>query len=118
MAPEDDSAVRMEVETRDDATVVRPRGRITEVEAHDLTRQLIEQIDGGARKIVADLAHVPYLSSSGLGAFMAAQKAGRNKGVVILLASPVDDVRAVFVATKLDRLFPIHATVEEALAAL
>ena len=58
------------------------------------------------------------MSSSGLGAFMAAQKYGRPSGVVIALAALDPNVRGVFLATKLNKLFPIYPTVEEALAAV
>jgi len=114
---EDQTFLRMEVERQGDTIVIRPHGRITELEAHELNVQMSEIIDGGARKIVADLADVPYMASSGLGAFMAAQKHGRRAGVAILIAALEPNVHGIFHATKLHKLFPIFDTVEEALAA-
>jgi anti-anti-sigma factor len=80
-------------------------------------RQIVEQIEEGARRIVADLADVPYMSSSGLGALMAAEKHGRQRGVAISLAALDPNVRGIFMATKLTKLFRLFDTVEEALAA-
>ena len=107
----------MDVEKQGEVVVIRPHGRITELEAHELNAELLDQIHEGARRLVMDLNDVAFMSSSGLGAFMSAHKRGRSLGVVILLANLQPLVRDVISATKLHKLFPVFDTLEQALAA-
>ena len=107
----------MEVEEHGDAVVIRPRGRITELEAPDLTNEMLERIDGGTRRIIVDLNDVPFMTSSGLGSFMAAYRRGRKKGAVLILADLQPLVRDIVTATNLHKLWPVYKSVEEALAA-
>ena len=114
MAREHKTAFTIEIEKRGKAVVIRPHGRITELEAHDLNRELLAQAQEDVRRIVVDLNDVSFLTSSGLGAFMSAHKRGRERGMVLALASLQPLVHEIVTATKLHKLFPIFDTVEEA----
>lgn len=115
MAHNRHAAFTIEIEKHGEAVIIRPHGRITELEAHDLNRDLLAQIEEGARRIVVDLNDVSFMTSSGLGAFMCAHKRGRETGMVLTLAALQPLVRDIVTATKLHKLFPIFDTVEEAL---
>lgn len=105
----------MEVERRGEDVVVRPRGRLTEAEAQQLTDELLARIEQGARRLAVHLRDVPFITSSGLGSLMCAHKKGRAAGVEVVLAELQPLVRDVVATTKLDKLFPVFATLDEAL---
>ncbi len=110
--------VRHDKEMVGEVMVLRPRERrLDAAMAPALRACLIETIDAGRRKIVLDLAAVDFIDSSGLGAIISALKhlGGDGELAVTNLAEPI---RSLFSLTRMDRLFPIYATAEEAAAAL
>lgn len=68
-----------------------------------------------AQNVILDMSAVSFVDSSGLGAIVAALKqlgAGRK----LHLAGLSGDVEKVFRLTRMDRIFEIHASVEDAIA--
>lgn len=110
------SPLIMEVERRGADVVIRPRGRLTEIEADRLAQELDAALKQGARRLVLHLRDVPFLTSSCLGAFMGAHKKGREQGSTVVLAEMQPLVREVVATTKLTKLFAVFDTLEEALA--
>jgi len=69
----------------------------------------------GQSRIVYDLTGVTYLDSTVLTMLVRSHKQlGKGFGVVLPSASPI---RRIFEITKLDRIFPVQETLEEALRA-
>lgn len=68
----------------------------------------------GKSRFVFDLSRLDYIDSSGLGAFVKRLKAARQVGGDLKIAAPAGDVRKVFELTRLDRVFDIRETPEEA----
>jgi anti-sigma B factor antagonist len=84
------------------ATVPGLRDRVTRL-----------QVEGPAR-LVLDLTGVTFIDSLGLGALIGAHKRARVlQGSLVIV--PSDAATRVFAATALDRVFEIHATLDEAL---
>jgi anti-sigma B factor antagonist len=106
----------IEVIQANDVTVVAPRGDLDMAVAGDLRRTLVDLIDRGRHRLVVDLAAVPYVDSSGMGALVAALKHARTQGGDLRLAALQEDVRAVFALTRLDRAINIGSTRQDALA--
>lgn len=63
---------------------------------------------------VFDLSDVPYMDSCGLGLIVGHLVRCQNKGVRLIAAGVTPRVRELFKTTKVDQLFPMTATVEEA----
>lgn len=81
-------------------------------------RARIEQlIRGGTRRLLVSLEEVGFLDSSGLGALVVAMKGMREAGGRMALICSRESVLKVFTVTGLDRVFAIHASVAEAVAA-
>lgn len=81
-------------------------------------RARIEQlIRGGTRRLLVSLEEVGFLDSSGLGALVVAMKGMREVGGRMALICSRESVLKVFTVTGLDRVFAIHASVAEAVAA-
>lgn len=76
-----------------------------------------ELTDGGTGTVILDLNHVQFIDSSGLGAIVAAMK---NLGVErqLVLAGLTVTVEKVFHLTRMDTVFSIFSTIEQALAEL
>ncbi|HET7599895.1 MAG TPA: STAS domain-containing protein [Gemmatimonadales bacterium] len=82
-------------------------------ELKDLVNQALE---AGERKFVVDFSRTGYIDSSGLGALVSISKRVRELGGELRLSGLNEDLRSLFELTKLDTLFPIADTPEQALA--
>jgi anti-sigma B factor antagonist len=70
-----------------------------------------------ACRIVLDLGRVDFLDSSGLGAIVGVMKLlGSDRRLELVALSP--NVAKVFRLTRMDTVFPIHTSVDEAFAGL
>ncbi len=83
----------------------------------ELKQKVLDALDGGARKFVVDFAKTGYIDSSGLGVLVSLSKKIREQGGELRLAGLNEDLQTLFELTKLDTLFAITRTAEEALAA-
>jgi len=75
----------------------------------DLSRAMPPASDG-----VLDFSGVSFVDSSCLGALVSLLKSTRDAGGDFKLASLTDDVRSIFQITRLERVFEVFDTVEEA----
>ncbi|MBS0187160.1 MAG: STAS domain-containing protein [Planctomycetes bacterium] len=66
-------------------------------------------------KLLISFANVDHLSSAALGALITINNKVRNKNGQLRLASIDPQIYEVFVITRLNKLFQIHETAEEAL---
>jgi anti-anti-sigma factor len=114
---EEPSLLSYEVEPRGDKHLVTLHGRVGELEAHQLQRELLTLIDQGARRIVLDLSNVPFITSSCLGAMMVAHKQLRKENGLLRVAGAQPLVRQILEITKLFKLFGRYDSVQAALAA-
>ncbi len=102
---------------KDDATGVvhvRIDGQLIVGNRHDLKKQVLDAMDEGERKIVIDFTETGYIDSSGLGVLVSLSKKIREVGGDLRLAGLNDDLRTLFELTKLDTLFTIMGSAEEA----
>lgn len=79
-----------------------------------LQEVLDEMIDGGARRVVVELGRVEFIDSSGLAALITALKHMRRAEGELRLAGLTSNVAKVFDICRLNRVFGIHASVDEA----
>jgi anti-sigma B factor antagonist len=75
-----------------------------------------EGLDRGERKFLIDCSRTGYIDSSGLGALVTLSKKVREANGDLRIAGLNEDLRALFELTKLDTLFHIAPSAEEALA--
>jgi anti-sigma B factor antagonist len=74
-------------------------------------------INEGQELIVLDLSEVDFVDSSGLGAIVASLKMLGGKGDLVISGAS-DKVMSLFKLTRMDRVFQIFATRDEAVARL
>lgn len=79
--------------------------------------QMRSQTEDGPDTVVLDLQKVQFVDSSGLGAIVASMKA-MGKGRTLALAGLTPTVDKVFRLTRMDSVFPMYSTLDEALEKL
>jgi anti-sigma B factor antagonist len=101
---------------RGGVTVMQVDGQLIVGNRHELKDLIQSALDGGERKLLVDFSRTGYIDSSGLGALVSISKRIREAGGELRLAGLNDDLRSLFELTKLDTLFTISETPEQALA--
>lgn len=97
--------------------VVRAGGQLNVSNRQELKDLVHEALAAGERKFVLDFTPTGYIDSSGLGAIVSIAKRIREDGGDLRLSGLNDDLRALFALTKLDTLFSILGTPQQAAAA-
>ena len=96
--------------------VVEVQGDIDLGRSTRFQQSLLEMMDGEPERVVVNLADVPYMDSSGVASLVKLLARARKQAVGLRLAGMCDRVRSIFEITRLDTVFEIHPTEEEALA--
>lgn len=97
--------------------VVGVDGQLIVGNRQELKQKVLEALEGGAKKFIVDFNKTGYIDSSGLGVLVSLSKKIREQGGELRLAGLNEDLQTLFELTKLDTLFAITKTAEEALAA-
>ncbi len=105
----------MEVKSfeKDGVAVFQVSGEINISTSPDFKKQFEKQT---SKKIVVDLEKVNYIDSSGLATLVELLKRTKSQGGMLGLAGMSDKVRSLFEITKLDKLFLLFKTQDEALS--
>lgn len=96
--------------------VIAPRGRVDSVSSGELERHLMAKLDGGARRVVIDLAGVDYISSAGLRVLLVAAKRLKPPQGALVLCGLGPSVRTVLELAGFMSLFAVEPGREQALA--
>lgn len=96
--------------------VVEVDGQLIVGNRHELKEMMLEKLAGGVRNFIVDFARTGYIDSSGLGVLVGISKRVREVDGTLQLTSLSHDLMRLFELTKLDTLFTIRGSVEEALA--
>ena len=107
-----------QVQKQDDVTIVDVEGQLIVGNRQELKQKVLEHLENGDRKFVVDFSNTGYIDSSGLGVLVSLSKKIREQGGELRLASLNEDLRTLFELTKLDTLFKIADSRDEALEGL
>ncbi|WP_071795275.1 STAS domain-containing protein [Natronohydrobacter thiooxidans] len=91
--------------------------RLEASNAPDLRALLIGKIDAGADQILLDLKDVKFMDSSALGALIGGIKKMGPLGT-LALTGPKGAVQQLLKLTRMDKVFPIYASVPAAISDL
>ena len=97
--------------------VVGVDGQLIVGNRQELKQKVLDALEGGTKKFVVDFNKTGYIDSSGLGVLVSLSKKIREQGGELRLAGLNEDLQTLFELTKLDTLFAITKTAEEALTA-
>jgi anti-sigma B factor antagonist len=74
-----------------------------------------ELLAGGNQKGILDISEVRFMNSSGMGLLLKLLTRFRNKGGDLFLVQPPDSLRRLMIISKLESVFPIINSVEQAI---
>ena len=97
-------------------SVLEVGGEIDVYTAPKLREKLIELVNQGKFHLVVDLEKVDFLDSTGLGVLVGGLKRVRNHDGSLELVCTQDKILKIFRITGLTKVFPIHASVADAIA--
>ena len=103
--------------TEGDATVVVVGGEIDVYTAPKLREQLIDLVSSGNYHLVVDMEGVDFLDSTGLGVLVGGLKRVRAHDGSLRLVCSQERILKIFRITGLTKVFPIHTSVDDAVAA-
>jgi len=111
--------VELSVTSRQEGTrtVIAVGGEIDVYTAPKLREQLIDLVSAGQYHLVVDMEGVDFLDSTGLGVLVGGLKRVRAHDGSLRLVCTQERILKIFRITGLTKVFPIHASVDEALAA-
>jgi anti-sigma B factor antagonist len=104
----------IDVSKVDSYAVVSVSGEIDVYTAPKLREKLIELVSEGTYEVVVDLEKVDFLDSTGLGVLVGALKRVKAHDGGLALVCTQDKILKIFKITGLTKVFPIHASVDEA----
>jgi anti-sigma B factor antagonist len=100
-----------------DRTIVVVGGEIDVYTAPKLREKLIDLVSAGSYHLVVDMEAVEFLDSTGLGVLVGGLKRVRAHEGSLRLVCTQERILKIFRITGLTKVFPIHASVAEAVAA-
>lgn len=97
--------------------VIEVDGQLIVGNRQELKQKVLDAIEAGDRKFLVDFTKTGYIDSSGLGVLVSLSKKIRDEGGDLRLAGLNEDLKTLFELTKLDTLFAISDSAQDALSA-
>lgn len=98
--------------------VVELRGKHLDASTMEGFKSRVGALLEPGTKLVLDFSRVLFVDSSGCGALLSLLRRSNSAGGVIKICSLSDPVRGLFQLVRMNRLFDIHRTREEAIDAI
>lgn len=102
---------------RDSCVVLTVLGDLDLAGAPRLRQSVVSETAAGIRHLVLDLTAVDFIDSIGLGVVVGALRRLRAHDGELSVVCPEQRIRRVFEICDLDRIFTLHGTVDDAVAA-
>lgn len=113
------SGMTLNIREVNSGAIFKVDGRLMyEADSQLFHEKLEAEVKNGRRWFVIDLSGVIGMSSTGLGILISAHRGLAQKGVAFKLAKLSEKVRSVLQITRLNTIFEIYETVEEAVNSL
>ena len=107
----------IQTERKEGTLIAKAEGRIDGVNARDFEEALKAAISADDNTVVMDLEGLSYISSAGLRVILLIAKTLRKRNAKLMLCSLSDPIREVFEISGFDKIIPVHASREQAIAA-
>ena len=114
MSDFDQGPLEVRVSKAGEAVVVTPVGDVDLTASPTLRAELRKVHEGRPVRVVVDLSGVPYMDSSGVATLVEAMQVARKNRTTLILCGLTDRVRSIFEIAKLEMVFKIVATLDDA----
>jgi anti-anti-sigma factor len=111
-----DKNLQIEIHSVGTAKIVAPLGDIDMSNSTHLRASIRPILKEDISKIVLDLQGVPYVDSSALGTLIEGLQLANQAAISFILCNLNESVRSIITLSKLDQIFTIHSSKEDALA--
>lgn len=101
-----------------DLTVVPIATQLDGANRHAFKRSILEDLDVGSNKFVFEFSRCGYLDSSGLGVLVSLARSIRLAGGQLVLCGLNSDLTTLFELTRIDTLFEVKRSLDDALTAV
>ncbi|NOZ57296.1 MAG: STAS domain-containing protein [Calditrichaeota bacterium] len=108
--------INIDVEHRSNVAVVKVAGEVDLYSSPELRKAILSQAEKRPSRLVVDLSGVQYMDSSGVATLVEGLQKLEQNGGELVLCGLGDMVQEVFKLTRLDSVFQILPSLEEALA--
>jgi anti-sigma B factor antagonist len=105
-----------DVKKEGEVTVIDVEGQLIVGNRQELKQKVLQELENGERRFLIDFEKTGYIDSSGLGVLVSLSKKIREQSGELRLANLNEDLRTLFELTKLDTLFQIADSRQEALS--
>ena len=105
-------------EINSDTHLIELGGEVDLYTAPEFKERMVQVIEAGKNHVVVDLSNATFIDSTTLGVLVGGVKRLRPNGGALALVCSDQNIRKIFEITGLDRVFPIHDSRDEALAAV
>lgn len=106
--------MNIRTEEHDSSVVLVPEGDVDLNSSRELQLALRSAFERGGERLVVDLAEVPYMDSSGVATLVEGMQIARKHSTRLILCNMQEKVRSIFEIARLDRVFTIVGTRDEA----
>jgi anti-sigma B factor antagonist len=89
-------------------------GEIDLARSPELRLRLRDEVDARPARLIVDLSRVTYMDSSGVATLVEALQRSKNKGTRLVLCGLQPKVKSIFTISRLDTVFEIAASAEQA----
>lgn len=81
------------------------------------TKQALNQIiDSGGENLIIDFTNIEFIDSSGFGALVTVHNHAKNVNANVMLCNISSETMELLKITKLDQVFHIYSSIDEAMA--
>ena len=108
----------IKTESSNGTLIAKAEGRIDGVNARDFEEAMKAAIGSDYSTVIIDLEGLSYISSAGLRVILLIAKTLRKRNAELVLCSLSNPIREVFEISGFDKIIPVHATREQALASV
>jgi len=110
--------MKIETEQRDNITLIKPIARRLDASvALRFKEEVLAIIESGAPALVLDFSQVDFIDSSCLGSLVSLLKAANGRSALVL-CSLNSNIKNMFSLTRMDRVFTLCNSREDAFATL
>jgi anti-sigma B factor antagonist len=108
--------VKIKVRKTDAVAILDLSGKLMGGPDADVFKETIKQLtQEGYKRVLVNLAHVPWVNSTGLGILIAGYTTLKREGGVLKLCNVTDRIESILMITKLGTIFESYSDEEMAL---